>query len=324
MRRTRTVLTSGLFSLILIADASAQSAADECLTKPDASTPQGQHWYYRIDHANGGRQCWYLRAEDARAQKPAPKAETNPADAMAQTRETSRAAAPAANVETLPEKKAPVAVAPVRWLNVQKLPEPNSFIQAATPPRPESSRTAETTASAETAAPARSIESTSVPVAVSNRPAPDPDGNSVPTPRSRELQRRQQAQARPEPPAPPIVVKVDHTFALLMIMFVALTIAGPALHFVERRRRRETIRFRPPPLARVVAPNAPASRVHPPMTPRVETVNRPAPMPRPSDQTERLAHALQQIVDRLQSVDHPEPKTVRMRPHPKAVGRASM
>ena len=46
-----------------------------------------------------------------------------------------------------------------------------------------------------------------------------------------------------------------------MIMFAALAIAGPALHFVERRRRREAVNFRPPPWARVVALNAPTPRV---------------------------------------------------------------
>jgi hypothetical protein len=40
----------------------------------------------------------------------------------------------------------------------------------------------------------------------------------------------------------------------------------------------------------------------------------------PPDQTERLAHALQQLVDRLQTVDEPEPKPIRIRPR----GRASM
>ena len=64
----------------------------------------------------------------------------------------------------------------------------------------------------------------------------------------------------PEPPAPAIA-HIDHTFALLMIMFAALAIAGPALHFVERRRRREAVNFRPPPWARVVALNTPTPRI---------------------------------------------------------------
>ncbi len=69
MRGTRTVLASGFLTLVLITGSSARSAADECLAKPNGPTPQGQHWYYRIDHANNGRQCWYLRAEIGRVQK---------------------------------------------------------------------------------------------------------------------------------------------------------------------------------------------------------------------------------------------------------------
>jgi hypothetical protein len=37
-------------------------AADDCLSGPKDQTPQGSHWYYRIDHATK-RHCWYLRAE---------------------------------------------------------------------------------------------------------------------------------------------------------------------------------------------------------------------------------------------------------------------
>jgi hypothetical protein len=38
------------------------SAADDCLSKPKATAPAGQHWYYRSDRATK-RQCWYLGDE---------------------------------------------------------------------------------------------------------------------------------------------------------------------------------------------------------------------------------------------------------------------
>src|SRR4029079_1524690 len=82
-------------------------------------------------------------------------------------------------------------------------------------------------------APKRSTDSTAVP----NHPSPSSDNNAPPMHRARE-QRRQQAQPRPEPPATTIA-HIDHTFALLMIMFAAIAIAGPALHLVERRPRRQ-------------------------------------------------------------------------------------
>jgi hypothetical protein len=43
-------------------DAQASTAhANDCLAAPNASSPQGQHWYYRIERPSH-RKCWYLRA----------------------------------------------------------------------------------------------------------------------------------------------------------------------------------------------------------------------------------------------------------------------
>jgi hypothetical protein len=35
-------------------------APDDCLLSPKGETPQGSHWYYRIEHGTE-RHCWYLR-----------------------------------------------------------------------------------------------------------------------------------------------------------------------------------------------------------------------------------------------------------------------
>src|SRR5450631_2942015 len=53
---------------------SAARAADDCLAGPKKDqTPQGGHWYYRIDHATK-RNCWYLREErEQLSQTTAPK-----------------------------------------------------------------------------------------------------------------------------------------------------------------------------------------------------------------------------------------------------------
>src|ERR1700676_2648142 len=53
---------------------SAARAADDCLAGPKKDkTPQGSHWYYRIDHATK-RNCWYLGEEhDKLSQITAPK-----------------------------------------------------------------------------------------------------------------------------------------------------------------------------------------------------------------------------------------------------------
>jgi hypothetical protein len=53
----------------------AEAAADECLTKPGASAPQGSHWFYRVDRANNNRHCWYLGSEGAKARATKQQAE---------------------------------------------------------------------------------------------------------------------------------------------------------------------------------------------------------------------------------------------------------
>src|ERR1700743_3670220 len=34
--------------------------AEDCLAAPNAQTPHGSHWYYRLEHGTK-RHCWYLR-----------------------------------------------------------------------------------------------------------------------------------------------------------------------------------------------------------------------------------------------------------------------
>jgi hypothetical protein len=315
MRGTRTVLASGFFALVLIAGSSARSAADDCLEKPNGPTPQGQHWYYRIDHANNGRQCWYLRESD-RIQRTSRQTEPNSSNAMAQAMPAPRQPTGPAAETPLGKNTAPTT-APIPWLNVQKLPEPIPLVQPVTQQKPAAQTQSDGGAAAATSGSAVA-ERVIDPPAVANRPAASTDSNAASAQRAKELQRRQFAEARTEPPVPAIA-HIDHTFALLMIMFVALAIAGPALHFVERRRRRKAVNFRPPPRPRVVALNAPTPRVD--LMPRPRVAKPSAPMPiRPPDQTERLAHALQQLVDRLQTADRNEPKAPRVRPR----GHASM
>jgi hypothetical protein len=41
--------------------------ADDCLTAPNSSAPNGYHWYYHLD-LNKQRKCWYLRAAGPPAQ----------------------------------------------------------------------------------------------------------------------------------------------------------------------------------------------------------------------------------------------------------------
>jgi hypothetical protein len=187
MRGTRTVLASGFLALVLITGSSTRSAADDCLEKPNGPTPQGQHWYYRIDHANNGRQCWYLRAETGPVQKTSRQTEPNSFKAMAQAIPApTRPTAPAAETP-LKENTAPAA-APIPWLNVQRLPEPIPLVRPVTQQKPAAQTRSDGAAAAATsgsAVPERVID----PPAVPNRPAASADSNAASAHRAREQRR---------------------------------------------------------------------------------------------------------------------------------------
>ena len=57
-------------------------AADDCLSAPKDETPEGSHWYYRIEHATK-RHCWYLRAEGERLSQTAPANSSRGTDPIA-------------------------------------------------------------------------------------------------------------------------------------------------------------------------------------------------------------------------------------------------
>jgi hypothetical protein len=65
------ILFSFLAGIALTVPYSAARAADDCLSGPKEETPEGGHWYYRIDHATK-RHCWYLRDESGNVKVTAP------------------------------------------------------------------------------------------------------------------------------------------------------------------------------------------------------------------------------------------------------------
>ncbi len=96
MAERTAMLASATVTTALVAALFAQSsrslrAEEECISKPNAPAPQGQHWYYRIDHANN-RQCWRLEPQGLPVQKSAPQAEKqSTADAAALSAASPRA-----------------------------------------------------------------------------------------------------------------------------------------------------------------------------------------------------------------------------------------
>lgn len=57
-------------SSLRAAPATSESAADECLAAPKATTPAGAHWYYRVEKGTK-RKCWYLADEGGKTKKAA-------------------------------------------------------------------------------------------------------------------------------------------------------------------------------------------------------------------------------------------------------------
>lgn len=304
MRERSAVLALATFGFVAIASLSVQSihaiAADECLSKPNSPAPQGQHWYYRIDHANS-RQCWRLGPEGLHVQKSAPRPEkekesapvvvTQPAaSAHAQRLETTGAAAAraeATHAEATPDVNPPTAVAPSPWPESPRMPDLPPSEQRAPDPV-QGTQTA-------SAGDAVLVADNSAPAATNESPVAAPAEEPAP------------------PAALPALTKIgeiDHTFALLMIVFAVLGIGGPIIHLVDRRRRRRIIisKDEPPQWAHVVSLNAPSPRVQVPL-PSESLIARRAPAipPTPVDQTERLAQALQQLVDRLHAQPRPGP-----------------
>ena len=134
---------------------------------------------------------------------------------------TGSSVAAAARAEAAPEPNPAPAASPLPFLDTPRMPDLPPSVQPA--PQPELKRTQ--TASALDTVPA---EDNSASSNVSDAPA----ASSVAEP-------PRQAAARPSaPPAPATDMEIDHTFAFLMIVFAVLAVAGPMLHYAERRRRR--------------------------------------------------------------------------------------
>lgn len=294
MRERSSTPTTAAFTFILIIGLSAPTravfAANDCIAKPNSPAPQGQHWYYRIDHTNN-RQCWRLGPEGLRVQNSSSALETVAKPTLPpRTRQSATTGSAIADGQFATETNVTGSIAPVPWLGVQRFPELPPILQ----PFPQAAAAPETRiASALEAAPSSETASVS-------------DGSAPPAARTEELQQSMTVR-RASSPVPAFAgSEIDHTFAFLMIMFAVLAVAGPTLHYAERRRVREGHDHQSSRWAHVVALNAPTPRIRIPL-PR-DPASRPAPIPPiPPDRSERLAQALQQLVDRLQAPSSPEP-----------------
>jgi hypothetical protein len=82
------ILASFLASAALPAISySAAPAADDCLSAPKDQTPQGGHWFYRIERGTK-RHCWYLKDASDKVSQAAPASSAPVADPAPPSRET--------------------------------------------------------------------------------------------------------------------------------------------------------------------------------------------------------------------------------------------
>jgi hypothetical protein len=291
----RLTSASTMFALVLIAASHVAAmgnvrAGEECIAKPNAPAPQGQHWYYRTDRASN-RQCWYLRPEDASVQKRATEATKQ---ALSEPLRLTAAPAPAPARTQRPT--AATAVTPV---------EPDISAPATPPPWPEAVKSLDVPASFE-AAPKSTLAEWPQSADVIDR-APVPMSNPREEPQS-------SANARRSPAAAPARAagEADHMLALVTIALVALAIAGPVYHVATWRRWRraggqQSLGWDRPSTQNIAYPRAGMSLLS-----GSETAARHiSPPPESSfDQTEELTQALQQLLNEMQtkqSASRPEP-----------------
>ena len=117
----------------------ADGVADDCLGQPNAPSPPGQHWYYRLDRTTH-RECWYLGVAGAKLhqraqQTPSPERPSAPkpvAKPVPQPRAVAAATEPANN--EVVEEEAPAAPAAPDEAAASALPTHWSSLPAAAAP----------------------------------------------------------------------------------------------------------------------------------------------------------------------------------------------
>ena len=116
MPQRMTLFVSAILAIVIAAVALtartsvAQLAADECITKPNSTPPQGSHWYYRLDRATR-RQCWYLGAEGAPARARQARSRMKGSAPREIPQSTAETPAKTAAVETAPAEATPAPTA---------------------------------------------------------------------------------------------------------------------------------------------------------------------------------------------------------------------
>jgi hypothetical protein len=121
MLRPKTFLGPAMLFLVAAAvwstvgPSRAEPATEECKSKPDAPSPSGSHWYYRINRPDG-RHCWYLGPLDrTKTRSAVPEPVSRASAAAPKTRRAIRASSqPAPTAEGTVAEASPADAAPLQ------------------------------------------------------------------------------------------------------------------------------------------------------------------------------------------------------------------
>jgi hypothetical protein len=128
-----------LFAVVALAarPGTAESAADECVTKHGSEAPDGSHWYYRIDRANN-RRCWFLgpvdnkmRTRQSTSQQPVPAAKPTAPATVDGPADIAPVQVAAAQAQVAPAQVSNVRVAAVKVTTDQVTAAEVAFAEAA-------------------------------------------------------------------------------------------------------------------------------------------------------------------------------------------------
>jgi hypothetical protein len=108
-------LLAGLAVAATVASSPPARAADDCIAKPNAAAPPGNHWYYRVDRTTR-RACWFLGAQGTKVRRAATAKPPASARRAAPNAATPSAEPPAAPPPAPAEAAAgPDAAFTLRW-----------------------------------------------------------------------------------------------------------------------------------------------------------------------------------------------------------------
>jgi hypothetical protein len=229
--------------------ATTGDAADECLSGPKGTAPQGSHWYYRVDRSTG-RHCWYLGSQGQKVRSVSERTSQQTRRRVEQHSERTETTAPAPAVRSA----APPAVAETKTVASFFSQYWSSLFSGTEPPKI-------ATAEEPKFAPAADASRPAPPSATTNY-AQEPDQTDaqdemplvwpVLTPAEREAAAAPASTAVPKSAQMPVPASALGSQHMVAVLVGALAIAGilmalvyrlGAIRFSRKQQQRESPRW---------------------------------------------------------------------------------